>query len=306
MIVSPRRFRTPRAKRRERWRRLAFGALCVGACVLVVSGIFYLAHAPHFRVARVTVEGLGSVLTPRIETVVYESLRGSIAFFVPRNNVFAIHTGSVAEALQSAIPELRDVTVERGGLDTIRVRASLRTPMGLWCGDVVPTLEELATLHANCYHLDATGFIFSHAQEEGLENSVPRIFSALTEGGPVGRYALTGQEFEEVRSLWSSVERLELSPRALLLVDERDAELYLDTGQVLFLRSETREISNILTALREHGTITPHTSFLYLDLRFGGKAYLNRKGSSSDVESDEASSPALNGDGDSQGVPESR
>ncbi len=286
MLPAPRKFRTPRAQRRERWRRvlLVCGAVATGS--LLTSLVVYAARSPHVRIQYVTVEGVGGEYTARVETALRDALQGS-TLFVPRDNTLMVRTVGIAAAIMGAVPELSTVEVSRQGLQTLHVRTGLREPVALWCGDVVPEIEGGAMRYATCYLVDNTGYIFSRISSDEVERfdeAAPRIFGALTEGGPIGRYALDGSEYERMQALWSALFELNLSPLALLLVDEQDAELYLATGHVRFLRSEAESIIQTIRALVRHGTLTPDTPFTYLDLRFGGKVYLNRTGADSSEE----------------------
>lgn len=261
------------------------GSASVVGVMVIIAVCTWMLRLPGVRVDDVRVSGAVSVPPETIIASVQGSLTGRYLWLVPRDNALFLREKGVAAAVRTLYPRLKDVEVRRLGLQTLAVTVSEREPAALWCGDIVPPiayqpLDDEAMKSAvpeerwgTCYLMDEENFIFAVAPVY-TGNVLPRYYGPLDKGEPIGQNFIAQDEFHRWASLRSSLSDVGYPAHAMLIVDERDVELYLVNGvRVLLNRDVTTERAlRALAALGEN-KVFDGPALEYLDLRWDGKAY---------------------------------
>lgn len=196
-------------------------------------------RADFFRVRDITVHGVEYLSEEDVVQNVRERMQGDTIGFIPKDSTFALHIDTLTQSLRDTFPRIEEVSLERQGLRGLSLTVRERHPEVLWCGDVVPPIFEQGTssiAQGRCYFIDHTGFIY--AEREGEIETFDRYYGSLEKASPIGQYLLAEQEFTELRALHDVLRSKGTNIVALLLVDERDMELYLaQPGRVIVPRA---------------------------------------------------------------------
>ncbi len=284
-MIGSRKFRTRQARLRERKRLVVSVTLWTlgGALLLVLLGV--AAHQPFARIARVDVMTDGALTPAVLSAKVLQMIGGTFAGLVPRDSVVLVSPVAIARSLERAFPRIKSVSVGREGLTALAVRVTERVPKALWCGDVVPPIAYTATDPAEravadsswgtCYLMDEAGYIYARAP--GMSGDVlPRYYGPLEKGEPIGQAFIAATEFVNWQQFYGELATDKLGAHAVLLVDDREAEIYLVNGlRLLVARHEDKETLRAqLDALLASDVIDLSRPVEYVDMRFGDKAYV--------------------------------
>jgi cell division septal protein FtsQ len=299
-MIGTRKFRTPTVRKRERI-RVASRLVMILLVVFVVSGgVLYLLHLPQLRVHDIVVRTEGSLDTDTVASAIHTVLEDSYLHLVPKDSTLFVSSEAIEEDLRTRFLRINAVDVERTGIQGLQVSIAEREPVALWCGDVVPPIAYSAgkvlekgheEVWGDCYLVDAGGFIYAGAPV--YTGSVfPRYYGSLEHSEPTGQHILAQDEFVRFQKLFEEVAASGRVLQAVLLVDERDIELYLEGGiRIQTLRSEVPDLSvRRLHALFSANAIDPNRVLEYVDMRFENKVYVKYAGGASD------SAPATTGE----------
>jgi len=188
------------------------------------------------------------------------------------------------DILRAEYPRVQTAQVERIGLTRLHARVTEREPAALWCGDVVPLIayedsvarqEQADEVWGTCYLLDATGYLYARAPLY-TGNLFPRYYGSLEGPRPIGQNLLPEDRFTRWQALFPLLRAYELEAVALLFVDERDFELYLENGlRVLAARdADHAQLVRRIKAALDADAIDLSQRVEYVDLRFGTKAFV--------------------------------
>ena len=283
-MIGTRKFRTRQARKREHVRVAvvsvlsAIGIFGVGA--LIIWGL----GTDTMRIQTVVVESNGAIQVDDIQATIAQAFEKTHAFFIPNNSVLFSGMGIVEKELHQRFPRIEDVDLTRAGIQTLLVTVEERTPRALWCGDIVPDIAYRSSQKQQtageeawgaCYLLDATGFLYARAPIF-TGDIFMRYYGSLENASPIGQYFLSSEEFLRWETFLEGLKEDGLLARALLIVDERDGELYLDKGlRILIPRTEDLDtLRNRLFATMEEQVIDTSRNIEYIDLRFGTKAFV--------------------------------
>lgn len=283
-MIGARKFRTRRARTRERVRlafRVALATVgLVGVLFLVGWGLRW----EKLRINDVLVTGDGVLSEADVTASILSALEGHHALILPNDTVLFSGMGAVRNTLYEKFPRIEEVSLRRAGMRTLSATIRERTPQALWCGDVVPdvaygTTERNKVLSeeawGTCYLMDKESFIYAEAPVfTGMV--FMRYYGSLTDADPIGQTFLESHEFTMWQNFLADLRRNGLEARALLLVDERDCELYLHNGlRLLIPRTENMEtLTGRLFATVNDQSLDTTRPIEYVDLRFGSKAFI--------------------------------
>ncbi len=280
------KFRSPEAIRRQRiWRAVV--AVCGVVAVGALSwGAVALWNYPKFQITSVKVLGAESLSEEEVRQQVMRALEGSYAKVLSRANVWWFPARTIQSALQERFPRIRAVSLQREGLQTLRVVVRERVPRALWCGDIVPSFYRLskepdaAEEYGTCYFLDRTGYLFAKAPSF-TGTPLPRFYGALRRGEVVGQQFIPENDFAALLALYRMFEARELPLQGLLVADEKTMELYLQGGIRVIARRGAAP-SDILEAVHavlraEDEKDIARTQIEYIDVRFGSKVYVKKR-----------------------------
>ena len=252
------------------------------ACVLFLGGLMYVLRVPVARVQSITVEVDGTLDKGQLAAVAHAALQGTHLGILPKDSLLLPHTKRVAQVLHDAFPRIAHATVERGGGQTLRAVVTERTPDALWCGDVVPPTFEQSNgagdtdvRWGTCYLMDATGYLYDRAPTYSGDTFL-RYYGPLTHAQPIGQYLVPTDEYHAWQAFTREAQKYVGPIIALLLVDERDVELYrTDGARIILPRTEPSEqLLKRLQALYTSDSILTEKPVAYIDLRFGTKVFI--------------------------------
>ncbi len=282
-MIGARVFRSPTGRKRARALRVVQVTLTVSgmliACALTVGALRH----PLLRITAIHVTTDGALTVPDVTAVATEHLHRTVLGFLPADSVALFSRAELASALTAAFPRIASATVERSSPRVVQVTLAERTPQALWCGDVVPPVAHERALPASsqreefwgtCYFLDATGYLY--AQAPLFTGTIyPRYYGSLTHGTPIGQQFLEPGDFPHLAELYQAL--ASTTPlQALLIVDERDIELYTVDGlRIIAPRTEAvAELVRRITAVTARDTLDRTRPIAYVDLRFAPKVFV--------------------------------
>jgi cell division septal protein FtsQ len=259
-------------------------ALIIGVgSVFVALPLVYFLHAEPLRIQDINIQTNGSLASDLLEDTLEEAIAGNILFILPKDSLFFVRPSRLEQELYKRYPRIKYVSITRTGFLSLNVSMIERTPVALWCGDVVPAEAYTAAnssanvseeLNGKCYWMDDQSFIYDRAPLY-TGDLYPRYYGPLEHAEPVGQRFIDSDEFARWQDLYVSIEYGGVSAQSILFVDDRDVEVYLDNGvRVLMARSDdTDTIGARLKATLESDVLDLSRPIEYLDLRFGTKAF---------------------------------
>jgi hypothetical protein len=276
---APRRKKSLRTKREELRGRRNTTLLALSA--LALCAVVYGLWQPGVRIASVTAAD-----TPdpeAVQAIATKVLAGS-HLFVPRDSFFFYPERELRAAVLDAYPSISALTLRRTGFTSLSISASSRRSAFLWCGTPKEAGErEAEGVSFDCYETDAEGFVFARqAPSEGEEaSSLLRVYATLDTASSTGSYPLRArvegaQMLPDILRFARAISSLGIPLRAVAIRTD-EADLYTAGG--------TR-ITYVVGQEKEAGRIAESTfaslnfmdgSIEYVDLRFGGKAYIKRR-----------------------------
>ncbi len=247
----------------------------LSACL--VSLVIVALRAETFRVSDVTIDGLSHLSAEDVDRYVREGMQGTTFGFLHKDSTFMLDAESMAAGLREAFPRIEDVSVVRNGLRGMSVTVREREPKALWCGDVVPPQFEHASSSdvGRCYFMDRTAFIYAE-RVDGFED-LDRYYGSLERSNPIGQHYFTEEEFSKLCTMREKLKEHDLEVASLLLVDERDMELYLvrHAARVIVPRSLSAEtvVDRLVAALTSEA-FDASRPLEYVDMRFETRVYV--------------------------------
>ncbi len=298
------------ARRQLRRRRalFAFGILCV---VLIGAAVWGL-WQPVVRIARVDVSGTNVPLAP----LAAPALSGSYLGIIPRDSIFFFPAESVRARILAAEPTLASLSIERDGFRAIRIVANPRVPLATWCG---ATYDALASPHTNfptgtddigsqatsstatsnastqkvgvgasttsatsCSVFDAGGFVYASAASSTpvlpFLLYAPLVNGATTTPAYLAQADALPATFDFARQAGSHG-----SPVVSIVIRASAGEVddYLASGTRLtyVLGQEAEALAALASASQSASLNLSDGSIAYVDLRFPGKVYVKKVGS---------------------------
>lgn len=257
--------RSAEFKRRSRAVKIV---LSFGFSVFLVLGILVVLNLSSFSLSRVSVDGASTVSAEKISRAAREVLRGSYFYLIPHRSMVFFPRSRVREEVLAVSPRIERVSLNthRG---TLVVHVSERTPVALWCGELV-----VWSSTSQCLSLDRGGFAFglapyAHSGAYLIFNTSdrgPRVGSFITESGTFGM-------------LYNFVKTFPLPISRVLINKNLRYTLYTKDGMAIFINpriplDQTR--SSIITALSSDALASSTRlgeSIEYLDVRVSGKVF---------------------------------
>ncbi len=283
-MIGTRKFRTKQARIRERKRVAVRVVLLVVLMAVLVMGLLYALTWEGFRVQELVVSTNGALPVGEVTDLAMEHIRASSLLFVPRTSIFLLDIKGLHALLHDTYPRIESVQVRRTGVTAAVIQIRERVPEALWCGDVVPPIAYArASTRAgsadeawgSCYLLDQNSFIYSRAPVY-TGSRYPRYYGSLEKAQPIGQYFIEADEFRRLQHLLELLASSGVETTALLLLDERDMELYLSEGlRVIVARDHAPEVFlRRMTASLEADVIDRSREVEYVDFRFGSKVFI--------------------------------
>ena len=281
--------REPLRVRRKRQRRKSLIILSILFVLLVVAafGSMWL-HL--FRIQDVNATGPDS---QGMQGIADAQLAGTYHFVIPRNSIFFFPEEAIREQILQQYPDISAVSISRTSFSTISIVSIPREVALTWCGPTYPAVQLTAssTQVDNCYSADAQGIIFApvSAAEASSSNTL-RIYDPLQDdadtSAPLGKVIAQASFIPNALQFVKAIKSLGV-PIVALVIRGDEADLYAQSGTRITYVLGQEEVT-AQTAESAFPSLNLNDGSLeYVDLRFQGKAYFKRVGS---TESNTASS----------------
>lgn len=282
---APKKERATRASplrtKRKKERKLAWIFLSI-LFLALLAVIVYVLWLPALRIQQVQAEGPDQ---EGLAKVAETALEGRILGILPRSSIFLIPEADVRARVLDAYPEVQAVSISAVGLNTLKVKALMRSNAFVWCG------ESIASPAPNCYEADAEGLVFAPYVAPIVGTSTATSTKPADVTGDLLVYGpLEGAGETPIRAHVTYASAL---PGALKFIKAMRG-LGADIGSVTLRGDEidlhTKAGTRITYVIGKEGeaAILAATSFPtlklndgsieYIDLRFQNKVYLKRKG----------------------------
>lgn len=268
-----------RDRRLKRRRRIVIIS-CIVLAIIIGEAIYQL-HQPFARITRIQVFGAD----PSLSETVLGAMQGRYLGIIPRDSTFFYPEDKVRAAVLATNPDIAAVSFFRNGLNGLSVRVDMRVPIAQWCGLApTPGVEEY------CYVFDASGLIYaSHASTTQTLNKT-KLYAPLV-GESIEPPVVSN--VEPLRSTIAHAERLpslfdftrQIGTLGTQVVTARIRESEVDMivvsgTRITYVLGEEKTAYQALVSALGSGNLLDG-SVEYIDLRFGSKVYVKRKGDAS-------------------------
>lgn len=280
-----RRKRNPRkriaADRRIR-PEILYGILSLCIFFVVLLLIYTGTRRETVTLRNLDISGGMTIPHETIENITHETLNGSYAGIVPYTFTYLYPKERIENAIKS-IPRVKDVTIQRISRTALHIEYTEYEPWGLLCG---------SDSDKDCFFISVDGYAFVRAP-------------TLT-GGSLLRFVEEGVTIQQGDRVSADVlfrtnelrdeldEKLSLRVNTIEITKDGDIHFILNKGGSILLPSEfdnekvMRDLQVLLSS-PEYKHLKPGT-FLYIDMRFGSKIFINEgKTNESDESTDSKS-----------------
>jgi len=248
--------------------QLVIGGVCFFVIALILAAVYYGSRIERMQITDIEVIGGITIPHSEIESTVRDQLQGTFFLLVPRTFSLLYPKSEIQEAVQY-IDRVKQVRVERNGLQKIIIAFEEHIPVGLWCG-----------VAEQCYFLERNGLAFGEAPT--LDGTA---FIRFIDGGVEPANGVIGFNADFMRDHLNLselfVRELDLYVATIEKQAEHDVDYTFTTGgSVKFSQTADLETSfnNLLTVLQSDDFVhLSDGSFDYIDLRFGDKVFVNEK-----------------------------
>lgn len=256
-----------RLRRRRAMRLIALLFVCGG----LLTGIWYGTRAQAVTITTVAVSGGTTIDLRAVEQKAQSLLEGNYFFLIPKRFSYTYPHDVITETLER-LPRVAHATVARASPTALSVALVEYTPYALWCRDVVPS-----NAYSQCFFISEEGFAFAEAP-------------SLT-GSTFLRYITEGRDPEVGATLASDEYVKKTKEFAQALMPRHDMYVYAITqttdgdtrysarggGELLVTKNaDMQEVFENLDAIlmSEEFKHLKSGNFVYIDLRFGNKAFV--------------------------------
>lgn len=321
------RDREPLKARRKRARRRLSVLLSILVIAIVAAG-FVGIWSPALRIQHVEAAGPDA---NGIETTSLGSLVGVEDYVVPRNSIFFFPEATLRANLLQQYPDISAVSISRASLDTIYIASVARESAFLWCGPTYEpnqtsavalasaiaqatstgiTMNSSSTLTAAlttgvtqtpCYDADAQGDVFAPDVDaspdtlrvyDPLASSSASTTSGIGAGSPLGQYVDEADMIPNALQFVKAIKSLGV-PIVSLVIRGDEADLYAQSGTRITYVLGTEEQTAVTAASAFPQLNLNNGSLSYVDLRFSGKVYYKKSGTTTPTNNQPAYSSAV-------------
>jgi hypothetical protein len=273
---APKRRKTLRARRQEA--RGQKHTVVLAVLALAALGVVYGLWQPEIRLTEVS--ALETPDKEGIETIAKGSLTGTYYSVLPRNSFFLYSERSMRTAILEAYPSISALSIRRTGWNSLAITASSRQSAFLWCG--TPGEAGISDT-ASCYETDAEGFVFAPAVPEDTTEGVAllKVYALLDAASSTDTYPLRAkvegaEQLPDILRFARVITSLGIPLRAVGIRSD-EADLYSAGGtRITYVVGKEREAVHIAESTFSKLNFMDG-SVEYVDLRFGGKAYIKRR-----------------------------
>lgn len=262
------------AKRKRRRRRVRIVCCMLG--IILCIGVLYGLQKPGVRISHIEVVGAD----PSLIAMAQEVMQGSYGWIVPRDSIFFFPESSIRARIINQREDIAAISISRKGFTGLTMKADTRVPVAPWCG-LAPTegVEEY------CYLFDPNGFIYTTSATSTQTLNNFKLYAPLE-----------GDSQEPLRATIAGADRLpgvfhfarELtslgSPVGAVIVRGNEVHAVLASGtRIVYVLGHEQEAFTALVSAKNNLNLTDG-SLDYVDLRFGAKMYIKKRGNDTVAE----------------------
>jgi hypothetical protein len=285
-------------RRRER-RRMLFILLTL--LVIVTAAMFAALWSPAFRIQHVDAAGPDS---DGIQMTALSSLTGTYKYVLPRNSIFFFPENDMRAQILQQYPDVSAISISRLSFNTIAIDAVPREAALLWCGATyTPALSSLANalvasttatstpsivapVQAPCYDADSQGDIFE--PDTNPPADMIRMYDSLASStnatnSPLGDTVAEASMLPNALELVKDIKSLGV-PIVSLVLRGDEADMYAQSGTRITYVLGTEQATAELATSAFPSLNLNDGSLEYVDLRFAGKVYYKKVGSTKQTD----------------------
>ncbi len=263
-----------RARRAYKRRGMMYGICAL--LVLAGAGLSALTFHPSVAITSVVVEGAQHLSANQIQTATLQALLSHEGVLYSKNTVLTADLKLVASELKASFPRIESVNVRRYGINTVKVSLRERVPFATWC-DIAD--------EGQCYHVDATGYIFEPVWGEKVS---PALRGGVGQGDPLRSYVVK-DSFQAVHAFVEAFRSIGMKSEQISISDDTvDARISFeqDPDVIVLLDDEPVRVARTIDAARNAASIKEkYASLEYIDARFGNRLYYKSKSEESVTDS---------------------
>ena len=266
--------RTSLRQRRAYKKRGLLYAMCAGM-VLAAAGMSALTFHSSVSISAVVVEGTRQISAAQIESATLRALLADEGMFYSRNTILTAHLRAVAERVKTEFPKIQDITIQRYGMNTVKVIVTERIPFATWCD---------ATGEGICYHLDEGGYVFEEVSGARID---PTLRGGVPTGQGLGAHVLPGA-FNRLRGFIEAFRGIGMNSSEISISDDGvDMRMsFRDNPDVIVLLDDNPDrVVQTINAARSAAPVKEKYGQLeYIDARFGNRLYYKSRSTSDATE----------------------
>lgn len=269
--------RTPRSvvsaslrARRQKKARRALVSYAIAAGVLY-AGAWHLAHHPTFAVTGIAIEGAASASEVAVAAAARSALASPALSLMPMTNAYLARTDLVAEAVESALPEVASATVARRDLELV-VLVEERERFGYWCRASTGS-GQAAGGNEDCFALDSNGLIFARATPP---SDATRFSGLVAAADPIRERYAPAETWASLAAVVAALREKGFSPTSVSTADGADFKVTLAEGPYLLVDAAypgAQALENLRVALGDD-SLNSLRAYTYADLRLPHKVFL--------------------------------
>jgi hypothetical protein len=264
-------------KKRDEHRLFSLGIFFVTiliGCAAIVTTI----RLPWFQIKKISISGTQVVSREAVQAAISEELSGKTLLVIPKNSILVYPRKKILAMLSEKFPRLTETTLTPDGLQGLQLTTHERSGVYLWCGATF-------SLEAPCYFTDDRGYLFAAAPSFSGTIYL-KFFGGENSGAenPLGSHVLSEASFASIVDMAVGLEKIGLTPHAVVILDETNEFLVsspvtVNRGRIIIPKDGDTDV--LLSSIKAAAGVDPLKTKLaknnegleYIDLRFSKKVY---------------------------------
>lgn len=273
-VVYPRKARKNRGLLTPR-RLVALGSLLL--LLFVFWGVRQFLHLEYFQVQTIRISGIDTAMASELKATFDRELAGDRWYLLPKRNILFFSPKVQAAFIQSAFPEIHDVSVKKSFPSEVEVAVSLRRVWAVLCYEERGRAALMPPESNDCYFIDEEGVLFDTAPFV----SGRLIVTVHTDRMPValGKSAITADEVFRLKRIKERLKEIAgINATGFVLRENAPKDAWAKTAEgyhLIFTKEDIPErlAETVHAALQ--GEVKGNTAgLLYIDARFGNKLFI--------------------------------
>jgi len=279
--------RSIKSKQRENphWvllKQIIIGLTLFAFVIGLVYLVWFISHIESLTIKEVSVTGGETISHQQIKRLVEEELEGDFFRLVPKAFSWTYPKENIISTI-SALPRIKDITVNREGGQKLIINFSEYQPYALWCD---------SKNQDQCVFLDESGFAFSNAP--ALKGNSLLRYSEADRTPLENEQAFFADFIRDTKKFVEQAEKLGFLVKEIRKTEVDEIEYHLSGGSLIkvSLRQSVEETLENLQALLSSNEFSELKlgSFHYIDLRYGNRVFVKESFESVDINETTAAS----------------